>query len=368
MHPLDHSGTNPRGLAGPATVAVLLSVFGACGMRSALYELSADAQPGGGAPGAGGSGGTVVYASGGRPAAGGIPVSGGRPAAGGVLESGGRPASGGVLESGGRPASGGVLVSGGRPASGGRPVAGGSMSSGGSYPIDTRPSSGGVPGAGGGTPVDARPLTGGTPGSGGQGGTSVVRDASPDGDAKPLADVATPPPAKIDPNTGYATVNAGTVILSGYVVSSAGGSGSTITLTCTDTSFCATGAVGASTSYRSWANASFAVNQAQAGGSGSTASLPFVGSSITVSYVNKGGSSLQFELWDGSNFWCYYLPKSSSPNAVNVPFSSLNTSCWDGKGTAFVSGTPVVTVQLTVPGSNVTSTPFDFCFLGMTIQ
>jgi hypothetical protein len=92
------------------------------------------------------------------------------------------------------------------------------------------------------------------------------------------------------------------------------------------------------------------------------------GMSITVSYVNKGGSSLQLALWDGSNFWCYYLPPSTVPNAVNIPFSSLNTSCWDGKGTAFVSGTPVELVQLTVPGNSLKPTPFDYCFLGMTIQ
>lgn len=84
--------------------------------------------------------------------------------------------------------------------------------------------------------------------------------------------------------------------------------------------------------------------------------------------MNKGGTSLQLELWDGSNFWCYYLPPSTVLNAINVPFSSLNTSCWDGKGTAFVSGTPVEMVQLTVPGSATTPTPFDYCFLGMTIQ
>jgi hypothetical protein len=93
-----------------------------------------------------------------------------------------------------------------------------------------------------------------------------------------------------------------------------------------------------------------------------------VGSSITISYSNKGGSILQLTLWDGYNFWCSYLPKSAAPNAVNIPFTGLNTACWDGTGTVFASGTPVQLVQLTVPGSNSTPTPFEFCFLGLTIQ
>jgi hypothetical protein len=93
-----------------------------------------------------------------------------------------------------------------------------------------------------------------------------------------------------------------------------------------------------------------------------------VGSSITVSYSNKGGSILELQLWDGSNYWCSYLPPSVGPNTVTIPFSSLNTACWDMSGKAFVSGTPVDMVQLLVPCSATTPTPYDYCFLGMTIQ
>ena len=93
-----------------------------------------------------------------------------------------------------------------------------------------------------------------------------------------------------------------------------------------------------------------------------------MGSSITVSYSNKGGSSLELQLWDGSNYWCAELPPSAGPNTVTIPFSSLNTACWDMSGASFVSGTPVDMVQFLVPCSATTETPFDFCFLGLTVQ
>ena len=184
----------------------------------------------------------------------------------------------------------------------------------------------------------------------------------------PLGDAAAPGSPTINPTSGYATVPAGAVTLSGYISSSEGGSGSSISLTCNAASFCAQGTVGASATYNSWATVGFNVNQNQSGASGSTSSLVLVGSTFSISYVNHAGSSLEFQLWDGSNYWCYYLPPATSPVTTTIPFSSLNTSCWDGKGTAFVSGTPVEIVQLTVPGSATTPTPFDYCFLGMTIQ
>jgi hypothetical protein len=33
-----------------------------------------------------------------------------------------------------------------------------------------------------------------------------------------------------------------------------------------------------------------------------------------------------------------------------------------------VSGTPITVVSLSVPGSSTSATPFNFCFLGMTVQ
>ena len=168
--------------------------------------------------------------------------------------------------------------------------------------------------------------------------------------------------------SGYVSVSAGTVILSGYVSSYEAGSGSTITLTYDANSFCAKGTVAANATYNSWAGVGFNVNQSQTGASGSTGSLVFSGSSITVNYINRAGSILEYQLWDGTNYWCYRLPPATIATAVKIPFTSLNTRCWDNLGTTFPSGTPVTTVQLVVPGSASSPTPFDYCFLGMTVQ
>ena len=183
-----------------ATVAFAL-LWGACGMKTGLIELSPDAS---------GSG----VALGGSTGAGGVAVGG----------SGGQASTG--------------------------PAVGGS----------TTVHFGGSGGNGFGDS--------GSGGRTGAGGTTVVlRDAGVD--VRVVAD-AMPGSPTIDPNSGYATVSAGTVVMSGYVTSSEGGSGSSISLTYNKDSFCASGTVGASTTYNSWANAGCNVNQPQAGGSGST--------------------------------------------------------------------------------------------------
>jgi hypothetical protein len=184
----------------------------------------------------------------------------------------------------------------------------------------------------------------------------VVADARP---------IGTP---TVDPNSGYTTIATGTVVMSGYVASSVAGSGSSIGLTYTETSFCASGTVAASTTYNAWASAGFSVNQAKSGSSGSTSSLALVGSTLSITYVNRAGSPLELQLWDGSNYWCYYLPPATSPTTTAVPFSSLNTQCWDNTGTAFSSGTAITNVQLVVPCSASKATPVDYCFLGLAVK
>jgi hypothetical protein len=252
--------------------------------------------------------------------------------------------------------AGGASASGGGAARG----SGGSLGVAGA-PTGGRPSTGGAPGSAGSAIV-------GTGGRGGTGGSSAaVRDASPVTDAVRAGDAAPPGAPVIDPNTGYTIVATGTVTMNGYASSSAS-SGSSIGLTSTASSLCATGFVGASSAYSTWANASFAVNQAKAGSSGSTGSLPLVGTTMSVSYSNQGASPLEFQVWDGSNFWCYYLPASKVSTTATFPLSSLNTQCWSGQGNAFVSGTPITSIQLVVPGSATVATPFDYCFLGLTVQ
>jgi hypothetical protein len=174
--------------------------------------------------------------------------------------------------------------------------------------------------------------------------------------------------APVVSDSGYVTMSAGTVVMVGFISSATAGSGSSIALTYGTSNFCASGTVAANSTYKSWANAGFTVNQDQSGASGSSSALVLTGSTISIGYVNRGGSELEFQFYDGSNYWCYILPPSATPTTTTIPFSSLNTQCWDGQGSAFTSGTAIRSVSLVVPGGNVSSTPFDFCFLGLTIN
>jgi len=363
-----HSGTHEIRCQW-VTFAIALAWM-ACGMRSGLIHSAAETDGDGGALGGdAGAGGSRVMGSGGHVSSGGTTtVVGGTNSGMGGSSTGGvdstvHPSGGSTTAAhggSGGTGSGGHSTGSGGTGSGGHPTGGSGGTGRGGH------STGGSGGTGSGGHSTGG--SGGT-GSGGHGGGSggSGRGGAP-GDALVATDAKMPGAPTIDPNSGYATVPAGTVIMSGYVSSHAGGSGSSIGLTCTENSFCASGTVGASTTYSSWATASFSVNQSQSGASGSTGSLALVGSSISVSYVNHAGSTLELQLWDGSNYWCSYLSPSTAPTTTTVAFSSLNTQCWDNGGTAFTSGTSITSVQLLVPGSATSSTPFDYCFLGLTVQ
>jgi hypothetical protein len=318
-----------------AMLAVAL-LWAGCGMRSGLLEWVPDdaGQTGGGGPTGGGTSG-----------------SGGPTSTGGT----GGAHTGGIS---GHPAGGSTspVTSRGGNTTAGKGGGGGSGGTGG-----TRT------GGGGGRSGDGGRGGGGSK-TGGAGGTSVsLPDASPaKGDAR-TAPIGIP---TVDPNTGYTTVPTGDLVLSGYVNGTTQGSGSSITLTYNENSFCAQGVVGPSRTYNSWAVVSFNVNQPASESSGSVQPVVLNGSEVDITYSNRGGSKLEFQLWDstGSEFWCSYLPASTSANTMAIRFSDLNSKCWDNTGTAFVSGTAITAVQLSVPGDAVNKTPFDFCFLGLTIK
>jgi hypothetical protein len=248
------------------------------------------------APDASGSG----VPAGGESGAGGMAVGGN----GGQTSTG--PAVGGsttvhVGGSGGNGLGGSTTVHVG--GSGGNGLGGSTVARGGSGGNASGGNSlGGSGGRGGDSGSANRGGSGGSGGSSGRPGTGGAIVSSPDAaplrpDAREVAlPVGTP---VIDPGRNSLTINAGTVILSGTVSSACAGTGSICGgLSYPENSFCSSGTVGASPTYSSWANAGFTVNQAS-GTSGSTKSLPFVGTSITVSYSNKGGSTLELQLWDG---------------------------------------------------------------------
>ena len=228
-----------------------------------------------------------------------------------------------------------------------------------------KPGTGGRTGAGGATVTGITTIAGGT-GDSGTTSASTGGSSNLGGNAGTGGTTMAPPPTIDD--SGYVTVSAGKTVLVGFISSATAGSGSSIALTYGPSNFCASGTVGANSTYKSWANAGFTVNQNQSGASGSANSLVLSGSTISISYVNRSESQLEFQLYDGSNYWCYMLPASTTPNTTTIPFSSLNTQCWDGLGNPFTSGTAITTVSLVVPGSNAISTPFDFCFLGLSVN
>jgi hypothetical protein len=352
-------GSRPRRPLAALCALAPLVVMG-CVARTPLLSPSGSASEPGDGVDTGGATSAVVggaASGGGNPAGtGGAVVTGGSVATTGGRASGGASGgSGGVTGSGGASAStggtsrsgGGISVAGGITTSGGRSAAGGASSTAGGATAATGGSrTGGMPTGGNTTAAGGRSAVGGSVATGG----------------------TTAPGAPAISDSGYVKVSAGTTILAGFVSSAEGGSGSSIALTYGPTSFCASGTVGMNSTYNCWANAGFNVNQAPSGASGSSGPLVLSGSTFSLSYVNKGGSPLEFQLFDGSNYWCYQLPPSTSPTTKTIPFSSLNTQCWNNGGSSFASGTAITSVQLTVPGSNASPTPFDFCFLGLTIQ
>jgi len=246
---------------------------------------------------------------------------------------------------------------------GGATPKGGATSAGGMIVAGNKTSTGGATSVGGASGTSTAPVNmGGSSAvsSGGDAGVAVGGNSGTGGTAMASA------PTVAD--SGYVKVSAGTVVMMGFIVSSTAGSGSSISLTYGTSNFCASGTVAANSTYKSWANAGFSVNQDASGASGSSSSLVLSGSTISIGYVNKGGSELEFQLYDGSNYWCYILPPSSAPTTTTIPFASLNTQCWNGLGSPFKSGTAIMSVDLVVPGLNTTATPFDFCFLGLTVN
>ena len=208
--------------------------------------------------------------------------------------------------------------------------------------------------------------TGGTAGKGGTLLTTGGTRATTGGITATGGGVVILPPKVED--SGFVTVSTGTVKMSGYISSSTAGSGSSIALVYGTAEFCASGTVAPNTTYKSWAVAGFNVNQDATGDSGSTNGLALAGNTLSIAYINRGGTTLEFQLFDGSQYWCYYLPPASTVSTVSIPLPNLNTQCWDGKGEAFKSGTTIKAVNLVVPGSNSSKVAYDFCFEGLSVN
>jgi hypothetical protein len=87
---------------------------------------------------------------------------------------------------------------------------------------------------------------------------------------------------------------------------------------------------------------------------------------IAVGLLNRGGSlvRLQVQALDGADNararWC--APLSGSGGFV--PWSALDTACWDGSGARY-RGEPVSGAMLLVPGTTGAPTPYDVCLVSL---
>ena len=158
-------------------------------------------------------------------------------------------------------------------------------------------------------------------------------------------------------------------VFEGQINSDVGGNGTDCTFWWPDSGsfICAKGTVAMNSSSQSWGGASFNVNQSTAGGTTNTAQLS--GTDVTVYYVNYAGSPLRLQVSITGSDMNWYYPLNVDATSDTFPLSLLQTmSPAEGNGNYFDTNTPVSTIGLVVPGNPNNSTPFEFCFLGLTIQ
>jgi hypothetical protein len=128
---------------------------------------------------------------------------------------------------------------------------------------------------------------------------------------------------------------------------------------------CASGTVGAQADFGGVGVLGVNLNQAAEASSPTLAVTPTM-AGITVQIDNRGGSPLRVQLQgpDGATSatdrWCAPI---MAPGGF-IPWSSFNTKCWDGTGTAY-SRQPLVSASVIVPGTATTAVPFNYCLNGL---
>jgi hypothetical protein len=95
--------------------------------------------------------------------------------------------------------------------------------------------------------------------------------------------------------------------------------------------------------------------------------MPAGTTGIAVNFGKSIGSQFRIQIQgpnganDANDRWCYNIPDAAGPSFA--PFSSFNTKCWDGTGTAYNTSRPIAAVVFLVPGTTM-SQPFDFTING----
>ncbi len=152
----------------------------------------------------------------------------------------------------------------------------------------------------------------------------------------------------------------------GYVWTSASGTGSTITpmdfsMDTAGQPFCAMGTVAPMADYSGTAIVGYNLDQDTGMGSPTNTVVP-TATGLVVNVTNTGMSTLRVQLQgpngatDATQRWCATITGTGG----TIPYSSFNTACWDGSGTAY-SGQPIVAAQILVPGDNMVAVPYNFC-------
>jgi hypothetical protein len=121
---------------------------------------------------------------------------------------------------------------------------------------------------------------------------------------------------------------------------------------------CVKGSVAATADYSGIAMLGFNLNQLSGVSTLMTVTPSKAGVQIDVK--NNASSPLRFQVTAGDGAsqqrWCATVTGSGG----FIPWTSLNTACWDGSGTAY-NKEPISAATLLVPGTTGAAVAFDFC-------
>lgn len=120
---------------------------------------------------------------------------------------------------------------------------------------------------------------------------------------------------------------------------------------------CVKGSVAMTTDYSGTAMLGFNIGQSAAGSMGMVTPMK---AGVMIDIQRNVDSPLRFQVTSGDGAsqqrWCATI----TGNGGFIPWTSLNTMCWDGTGTAY-NKEPIGAVMVLVPGTNLAAVPFDFC-------
>ncbi len=136
------------------------------------------------------------------------------------------------------------------------------------------------------------------------------------------------------------------------------------------TALCVGGTVAQDATFASNAGLTFDIDQAQSTAGNNPANAIPAPTSVTVTFVNPGGSPIRVELsnWSDISSPVYCVDNGHFQSGQPIPITSFNTRCWDNNSGMFLSaGTPINTITIYAYSSNTAATPFAFCLTGVTM-